>query len=167
MWKKNLLIQVCVCLFLVTCYITIGHGDTEILLEKRGQIVATMSEHYTTADIFNKGKDVVSTLIKTPSIVTGYIIEGSADQHYAEPIDPVLEGEITSVYAVSGGQVIEAGESEEMGRYIKIRHDEAVSIYGNCSRVYAKEGKHVRKGQVIGSYINDENKKFYYELIKE
>lgn len=167
MWKKIALVQLCICLFIVTGYITIGNSGSELLKEKRSDFVAAMSKHYTASDIFTTGKDAVTTLIKTPTIITSYILNGQESQQYAEPIDPVAEGAITSVYAVNGGQVYETGENDELGKYIKIQHDGAVSVYANCSRVYAKEGKHVRRGQVIGSYVQDENDKFYYELIKE
>ena len=166
MWKKVLLAQICICLFLVTGYITIGNSGVEVLKEKRGQLVATMSEHHTVADIITSGK-AAAALIKAQDAVSGYIMEGRESQKYAEPVDPAVEGEITSVYAVSGGQVIETGENSELGKYIKIQHDGAVSVYGRCSRIYAKEGKHVRRGQVIGSYMQDENNQFYYDLIEE
>ena len=167
MWKKILLVQICVCLFIITGYITIEKSGVESLKDRRSEAIAAISKHYTTKDILDVGKDTVAELIDSPATLTGYILKGQEAQKYAEPIDPVIEGAITSVYAVSGGQVIETGENSELGRYIKIQHDGAVSVYGNCCRVYAKDGKHVRRGQVIGSYIQDENNTFYYELIEE
>lgn len=167
MWKKILLTQICICLFIVTGYITIGNSNAAVLKEKRSKAVAAISEHYRISDVFDKSKVAVSALIKVPATLTNYVMKGQESQQFAEPIDQAAEGMITSVYAVSGGQVIETGESEELGNYIKIKHDGAVSVYGNCSRIYIKEGKHVRRGQVIGSYMQDKNNEFYYDLISE
>ncbi len=167
MWKKVLLAQICVCLFLVTGYISIGELNRELLHDKRSQVVAAISKHNSVADLFEEGKQVVSTVIKMPSSVSEQIKKGKDAQQYAEPLDPVLEGDITSVYAVAGGQVTETGENEEIGKYVIIQHDEAVSVYGNCCKVYAKENEHIRRGQVIGSYIQDAENEFYYKLIEE
>ncbi len=167
MLKKIVLIQTCICLFLATAYITIGKTGPDMLKEKRGQIVAVMSKHYTAEDIFDAGKETVIGLIKTPTAVTNYIISGQELQKYAEPVDPAAEGDVTSVYAVASGQIIETGENNALGKYIKIRHEKAISVYGKCCRIYVKEGEHVRRGQVIGSYLQNEKNKFYYELIEE
>ena len=167
MWKKIILMQICICLFLTSGYIAIGKSGSEMLQKKTLKAVASMSEHYTVSDIISGGKNAVVSLIKSPSVVTGYLLSGKQAQQYGEPIDPVVEGAITSVYAVSGGQVIETGDNAVLGKYIKIQHDGAVSVYGQCSRIYAEEGRHVRRGQVIGSFMQEENNEFYYELIEE
>lgn len=167
MWKKILLIQVCICLFIISGYAAIGRSDSEVFREKRSQAVAAMSKNYTVSDLWNKGKSAASAIIKVPAVVSSYVINTQNAENYAEPIDPVSEGGITSIYAVSGGQVIETGENAELGKFIKIQHDEAVSIYGQCSRIYTEAGRHVRRGQVIGSFMQEKNNEFYYELIKE
>ncbi len=167
MIKKILIMQTCVCILMLCGYSAAGRFDSEKVQEIRSQAVAAMSKHYTVSDIWDKGKSAVSALIRIPTAVTSYVMSTGEPQSYAEPVDPVGVGSITSIYAVSGGQVIETGENEELGKYIKIQHDSAVSVYGQCSRIYAKEGKHVRRGQVIGSFMQEENNEFYYDLIEE
>ena len=167
MIKRIILIQSVVCIIMLLCYMAAGKFDSEIIQEKRSQAVAAMSKHYTVSDIWDKGKSTASALIKVPAAVSSYVMSAQDSQRYAEPIDPVAVGGITSIYAVSGGQVIETGENEELGKFIRIQHDGAVSVYGQCSRIYAKEGKHVRRGQVIGSFLQEENNEFYYDLIEE
>ena len=167
MIKKILCIQICICILIVFGYKAAGRVDSEILNEKRAQAVAAMSKHYTASDIWDKSKKSAAALIKVPVSVTSYVINAQEMQKYADPIDNVTEGSITSVYAVSGGQVIETGENRELGKYIKIQHDGAVSVYGNCRTIYADEGQHVRQGQVIGSFKQEESNRFYYELIDE
>lgn len=167
MWKKVFLMQICICLFIVTGYVSMDKTESVFLHDKRSKAVAALSKNYLVSDVFSAGRDAVAALVKTPATITGHIINGREYKPYAEPIDPVVEGVIASVYSVNGGQVCETGENNEFGRYIKIQHDGAVSVYGNCSRIYVKEGKHVRRGQVIGSYMPEKNKQFYYELIEE
>jgi len=167
MIKKILLIQICVCMFILCIYGVVTVSDSDFLQKKRSQAVAAMSKHYTASDIWSKGKSAASTLIKVPVSVTSYVIGAQEMQEYGEPADPVKEGDTASIYAVSGGQVIETGENSKLGKYIKIQHDDAVSVYGSCNRIYVKEGMHVRRGQVIGSFKQEKNTEFYYDLIEE
>ena len=92
MWKRLLLIQICVCLFLVTGYITIGNSDAELLKKKRGQLVVAMSEHHTVSDIFSSGKMAAAGLIKAQDAFAGYILNGRESRKYADPVDPAVEG---------------------------------------------------------------------------
>lgn len=167
MIKKIFILQTCVCILLLCGYASAGKLDSELIEERRSQAVAAMSKHYTVSDIWNKGRNAVLSFRKIPAAVSNYVMSSQSTQEYAQPVDQAVEGAVTSVYAVSGGQVIETGKNAELGNYIKIRHDEAVSVYGNCCRIYAKEGKHVRRGQVIGSYVQDKSNEFYYALIEE
>ena len=167
MWKKIFLTQICVCLLIVSGYIAIERSNYELLKERRSEVIAAVSRHYIVSDIWNKGKNAVFSLIKMPVAVTDYVISAQENQQYAQPIAPVSDGGITSIYAVAGGQVISTGENKKIGKYIKIQHEDAISIYGNCTRVYVKEGKHVKRGQVIGRFLKEADNEFYYNLIEE
>lgn len=167
MWKKILLIQTCICMFLISGYISIDISDAAGLQEKQSRAVAAMSKHYTAQDILERTRHAASAIINTPATVTNFIISVSGQQRYGKPIDHAETGETTSVYAVSGGFVIKTGENDKLGKYVKIRHDGNVSVYGNCNKIYVKEGEHVRKGHVIASFKQERNNSFYYDLIKE
>ena len=57
----------------------------------------------------------------------------------------------TPLLAVHSGKVIYSGWMGGYGKVIKIRHDGGyVSLYAHQSRLRAKKGKYVKKGQVIG-----------------
>jgi murein DD-endopeptidase MepM/ murein hydrolase activator NlpD len=79
-----------------------------------------------------------------------------------EPIDEDFQGDETSVFSVMGGQVVAAGENEEIGKYVRIAHDGGESLYGNLSKRLVEVPDKVKKGEIIGIYTRDENKEFYY-----
>lgn len=56
----------------------------------------------------------------------------------------------TEIYAALDGTVIASVEDEEIGYYVKIDHGNGVvTAYGHCSKLIAKEGDKVKKGDVI------------------
>ena len=162
--KKAFIIQTAVCIVIAAVYGIIHSADLPMLQNKSAEIVSAMSKHYTVSDIKDNGKTAVMSVIKAPAVVTGHIIASREKQEYGTPIDKAEKGETTSIYAVAGGRVIETGTNDELGNYIIIQHEDAVSTYGNCSRLYVKETEHVRKGQVIASFVNDGTNEFYYHL---
>lgn len=166
MWKKKLCIQIMICLVMAVTYTVIQNTDVAGLQEKTASVVAVMSKHYTVSDVTEKGKTAVMNIIKAPVVVTGHIIASQEEMEYGLPIDKLERGETGSVYSVAGGTVIETGKNDKLGKYIKVQHENAVSIYGNCSKLYAAESEHVRKGQVIASFTNDGITEFYYKLEK-
>lgn len=164
MRKKRLKFQLIACVILVLFYGVAQSITAPAAKEKLTSFVAMASTHYTASDLANGGKQVIATLVKAPVAVTNRITASQEAQQYGLPIGKTDKGETTSVYAVAGGRVIETGENDIIGKYIVIQHDDKNSIYGNCHNLYVKEGEHVRKGQVIASYINIEGKDFYYLL---
>ena len=164
MRKKKIIIQSVVCVMIAAGYGLLQHIEAPAAEEKVSKAVAAMSMHYTVSDIADKGRTAVVNIVRTPAVVTGKIISSQEAQKYGAPADDIPEGETGSVYAVAGGKVIETGTDEQKGMYIKISHEDSVSIYGNCDRIYAEENEYVRKGQVIASFTNDGEKDFYFEL---
>ncbi|HOQ36327.1 MAG TPA: M23 family metallopeptidase [Acetivibrio sp.] len=64
-----------------------------------------------------------------------------------------LEG--TPIKAAEKGEVIEEGESETYGKYIKLKHDDnIISLYAHCSTLLAKKGQIVNKGDTIAKVGN-------------
>lgn len=54
------------------------------------------------------------------------------------------------ILAIFGGVVTESGQSSWLGNYIRIDHGNGFySTYGHCSRLIAREGIRVRRGEVI------------------
>jgi murein DD-endopeptidase MepM/ murein hydrolase activator NlpD len=56
----------------------------------------------------------------------------------------------TSITATATGTVVQTGESEYIGKFVIIKHENSyTTIYGHCSQILTKPGKTVKKGQVI------------------
>jgi biotin carboxyl carrier protein len=166
MWKKKLLVQSVICIIISAVYMAGSLRGGSRINEIRAETVAAMSEHYTLSDIWDKSKKTASVIAKAPAAVTNYVIGLNESETYGKPLDEIEEGKLTSVYAVCGGMVSEIGYSEEYGNFIKIRHDDSLSVYGNCNKVYVKKGERVRKGQVIASFSNRDNTYFLFDIIK-
>lgn len=58
----------------------------------------------------------------------------------------------TPVFAVRSGKVIAVNKNKGMGNYIVLRHPGSITtLYGHLFKIYARKGKLVRQGEVIGS----------------
>ncbi|TYQ16086.1 UNVERIFIED_CONTAM: Membrane proteins related to metalloendopeptidases [Acetivibrio alkalicellulosi] len=93
-------------------------------------------------------------------------VGGIIGSFFGEPI--YLNGEVdfckgidiearlgTPIKAAYQGEVVELGEDLELGKYIKIRHDENImSVYGNCSVLKVNKGQYVNKGDIIAKVGN-------------
>jgi murein DD-endopeptidase MepM/ murein hydrolase activator NlpD len=56
----------------------------------------------------------------------------------------------TSITAAATGTVVQTGESEYIGRFVIIKHENSyTTIYGHCSKILTKPGKTVKKGEII------------------
>ncbi|HPD01370.1 MAG TPA: peptidoglycan DD-metalloendopeptidase family protein [Acetivibrio sp.] len=74
-------------------------------------------------------------------------ISGDVEFHKGIDIE-ALDG--TPIKAADQGEVMEEGESETYGKYIKLKHDDnTVSLYAHCSSVLVKKGQIVNKGDII------------------
>jgi len=75
---------------------------------------------------------------------------GKRSGHHHDGID-LRAGLGTPVYAASNGRVIYAGSKiSGYGKMIVIKHDKKLSsVYAHNSKIYAKKGKEVRRGELI------------------
>ncbi len=77
----------------------------------------------------------------------------------------------TPIYAVADGTVISASWDDGYGYNIKIRHDKnTVTVYAHCSRLCAKEGDAISKGEKIaevGSTGNSTGNHLHFEIRKD
>ncbi len=103
------------------------------------------------------------------------IESGNIVSDYGENTDPILNrktfqrgidilvGERQYVRAIKKGQIVEVQESKNLGKYIKLKHDQnTFSIYGNCSEILIKKGQQVKQGERIALiYPDSENKVSY------
>lgn len=81
-----------------------------------------------------------------------YTPEGTEEIHQGIDIK-ALKG--TPVKAAAEGEVIEAGENQIYGKYIKIKHGEdIISLYAHCSDLLVSKGQNVKKGETVAKVGN-------------
>jgi len=118
----------------------------------------------TMEDVQEAGAFVSAKLSGAPAKVIEAVSKANTASKYGEPIDEKSETSVKQVHAVAGGMVIASGKDKERGLYIEIKHDDAVSVYGNLSEIGVVESERVQRGEIIGSYDTSGEKDFFYEL---
>lgn len=73
------------------------------------------------------------------------------EQDFHTGID-IAAAEGTAIHAAASGTVVEADHSSSYGNYLILRHSDGFqTVYCHCSRLIAKEGDRVRKGDRIAA----------------
>lgn len=74
----------------------------------------------------------------------------------------------TPIYAACNGVVLESGQNDSMGNYIKIQHENGlVSIYMHCSHLFVPSGMQVCKGDniaLVGSTGDSEAPHLHFQV---
>ena len=60
-----------------------------------------------------------------------------------------LRAKFENVYAMLPGTVLDAGNSENGGNYVKIQHGICICIYLHLSKIIVQQGQHVSAGQKV------------------
>lgn len=82
-------------------------------------------------------------------VTRGFLATGEGRTPPHEGIDLAAEAE-TPIRSAGKGRVIKVGQDAALGNYVEIAHGFGyVTVYGHCSRVIAREGDRVDRGQVI------------------
>lgn len=76
-------------------------------------------------------------------------IDGTREFHSGVDIAAPLG---TNLVAVYDGEVIEVGENDHIGKYVRLLHEEGVEIlYGHCSDVFVEPGVKVRASESVAA----------------
>jgi len=121
--------------------------------------------HQTTAEeaeaVWNR---VTSTIYGVPAKIVSAVTEVNEASKYGQPIDREGAGTIRQVHAVAGGVVQKTGKNDQYGLYVELKHEDAISIYGNLYSAGVVEKERIQRGEIIGSFDSSGEKEFYYEL---
>ena len=162
---RKIFVQTFICFIFVVMIMTASESKIEPIQRFAESFIENMSISNIKEDIKTTAADLSDGFKKFTGRTSEAIDVMTGKPIYGEPIDEVYDGDETPVYAVGGGKVIAVGENEEIGKYIKIKHgDQAESLYGNLSEVHVIASANVKKGQIIGIYLKNENKDFYYSF---
>lgn len=127
--------------------------------------VRTYSEkHYTAKEIKDKASGIFDKAGSLHEQFTSAVIQVSSRGFDETPLGEKDDNGICVVYAPAGGKVVSSGISKEHGMFVRIKHDEKYSLYGNLLDIVVLTGERVRKGDIIGSYDSTSGNEFIYEL---
>lgn len=164
MKKNKLMMQTAVCLIIITVFTFCGKSSNPKIASCREEAVDVMMHRMTTGEVMNYGAVLSSKLFAVPEKMAAAITEANSKTLYCEPIDEKSSESVKQVHAAAGGMVVASGRDKVRGLYIEIRHDNAVSVYGQLCDIGVVESERVQRGEIIGSYDTNCGKDFFYEL---
>ncbi|MGN0658751.1 MAG: peptidoglycan DD-metalloendopeptidase family protein [Emergencia sp.] len=162
--KKKLVFQTAVCAMILSTVFFADKSGNQTVLSWCDKARTMVMHQVTREEAAAFGSRIVSGLSDAPAKVVSAVMEAGSASRYGVPIDEKAEGGVKQVHAAAGGVVEASGKSEELGLYIRLRHDGAVSVYGNLSDIGVVESERVQRGEIIGSYDTSSEKDFYYDL---
>ena len=162
--KHKLFFQTAICVGV--CFIAVyGQKNVNTTVSKYYAMCHKAVMHQMTVEeveyVWNQMK---STLSNAPAKVVSAIVEVNESSKYGQPIDQEGIGTVRQVHAVAGGAVEKTGRNQKYGLYIILRHEDAISIYGNLSTAGVVEKERIQRGEIIGSFDSSGENEFYYEL---
>lgn len=164
MKKKKLYVQIAVCL-VISLFALYGSKTNHSAVVKTYETAkALIMEQITWEDVTTAWSQMTALLSDAPSKVVSAVTAVNEASKYGEPIDEKSDTRMKQVHAVAGGMVLKSGKNDEYGLYVQIKHDSAVSVYGNLAGVSVVESERVQRGEIIGSYDSFSDTQFYYEL---
>lgn len=163
---KEKLIKQAVMVLLFALAITIAdHSHIGVLKRGAEVIQSQMAAECTWSDVKKAGQKTAAAASILPDKVDETVQLVTGKPMLGEPIDEKRHGKRSSVYAVDSGQVVAAGEDENIGKYVRISHGkEGDSLYGNLEEILVKVPAKVKRGQIIGTYDNSSKQDFYYSF---
>ncbi len=162
--KRKFLCQSFICLLLFGIVFFAEKSGNEAVVTGYEKVKDAMSSSLTIEKLKTSSKKFSKAVIHSPEKVVTAMSKLSEETKYGEPIDEISDSEIKTVHAVAGGKVICSGKSENLGLYVKIKHENAVSVYGNLQDLNVMLQDRVQRGEIIGTYNEAEGKEFYFQL---
>jgi len=162
--RNKLFLQIAVCIGISSVAVWGKHIGNPTFLEVY-RLCTEAVMHQTTSEeaeaVWNRVTDVLGA---APAKIVSAVTEVNEASKYGQPIDEIGHGDIRQVHAVAGGMVTKTGVNDEYGLYVEIRHEDAVSVYGNLDTAGVVEKERIQRGEIIGSFDSSGEKEFYYEL---
>ncbi|WP_053957510.1 M23 family metallopeptidase [Inediibacterium massiliense] len=190
MFKKTIL-----SIIIVLLVICVKHMNTPITNKVTGVIKTSLNHEMNMKNTAKKVLRYAKEIPKVPDKVVNVFdhfsksenskynfvvpMEGDIISNYGENTEPLLHTktfqrgvdiqvkEKKEIVCIGDGEVVEVGEGDSLGKYIKVKHNTNIfSLYGNCSDVYAKKGQKIQKGESIAVIHKpkEENTYLHFEL---
>ncbi|MBR5315991.1 MAG: M23 family metallopeptidase [Firmicutes bacterium] len=164
MKKNKLYVQIVICLVIGILAIYGSQVKQKHIVKYYGAMKSVVMEETTREDVVQTWSQVKGILSDAPSKVVSVVTAVNESTKYGVPMDEEGSSPMMSVHAVAGGKVLKSGISQELGQYIQIQHESAVSTYGNLESINVVETERVQRGEIIGTYDSFNEAEFYYQL---
>jgi len=163
--KRRIIKQTGIAALVVLALLISKNSHVGALEDGADAVLNYMSVSYSLDDVKNAADRTRTAAVSANSEIADTVGAIIGKTEFAEPIDEKYTGNQAAVYAVAGGQVTAVGESEEIGKYVRITHgDLGESLYGNLKSVSVTVPSNVKKGQIIGIYEKSDDREFYYSF---
>lgn len=163
-FKEKIFTQAVICCMIFTLVKATDFINIDVIKNVRTAVETRLERNYTAEEVKQAGSELLERAKSAPAAITSVVVEANQVGEFAQPIDEDTSLKTRCVYAVNSGTVTASGISGELGSFVRIQHEDRVSTYGNLTSIKVIRGDKVRKGDIIGTYDNDSEKKFYYDL---
>ena len=162
--KRKLYCQIMICMLLFTAAVCGEKTENETFAKYYGRAKDFVMEQTSMEDVKSVCAKFSATLAGAPGKVVSAVARVNTASRYGAPIDEKSDSGLKQVHAAAGGMVIASGKDKELGLYIKIKHEGAVTVYGNLNDIGVVESERIQRGEIIGNYDADCGREFFYEL---
>lgn len=163
--KERLIRQLSICVLIAIALFVSETSDIKVLNQGADVVLKQMAVNYTKEDLGKAAEKGAAVISSVPEKVDRAVTLVTGKPVYSDPIDEKYRGKQASVFAVGNGQVAAVGDSETIGKYIRIVHGkDGESLYGNLSKTFVEVPAKVKRGQIIGVYKKSNSKDFYYSF---
>lgn len=163
-FKEKFFTQAVICCMFFTAVKATDFINIDTIKNARTAVETRLERNYTADEVKQAGSQLLEKAKDAPAVITSTVLKANQLGEFGQPIDEDTSLKTRCVYAVNEGSVVASGISGELGSFVKIQHDERVSTYGNLTSIKVIQGDKVRKGDIIGTYDKNSEKKFYYDL---
>lgn len=163
-FREKVFTQIVVCCMIFTTVKAGGILNIEKLKPLKEAAKESFGHHYTAEEVKAAGSELLERAKTVPTMITTAVESANELGEFGQPIDEDTNIKTRCVYATNGGEVISSGISKDLGCFVRIRHADSISTYGNLTTVKAVQGDKVKKGDIIGTYEKQSEKNFYYDL---
>ncbi len=161
-FREKIVTQAVICLMVFSAVRTAGMIDFRPIKDILDRADKLLSENYTAEDISEAVSGLLKQAGEARETLTSAVISANEAGSIEGELGEADEQGVQIVYAPAGGKVIGAGIDETIGMYVKIKHDEIISVCGNMATIAVLTGERVRKGDIIGTFDGSTGNEFYF-----
>ena len=163
-FREKVTAQIIASLMIFSSVKSVGMINWEPVNEMKAWVSSHINTNYTAEEVKAAASELLERAGSAGEVLASAVISANKAGQSDNVLGEADEKGIRVVYAPDGGDVVSVGISDELGMYVRIRHDGKISLYGNLADIAVLTGERVRKGDIIGSYDSNSVNEFIYEL---